>query len=161
MWQYLFLRKSIDCPLEHRAYCRLYHICFGGREEYDEWIELNQGRSKLEKELKRLAEDEVEVVTTEEKDGKKNSETKKKEFGESETKARIKKKEWLNEELKSVKEAIRVRKEVAVVRGAVESNRVAEGENLYGDEGEPGVEGKIFTATSIAPAVASTSLPLR
>ncbi|KAH9219848.1 hypothetical protein DL95DRAFT_255849, partial [Leptodontidium sp. 2 PMI_412] len=27
MWQYLFLEKAIDCPLEHKAYCRLYHIC--------------------------------------------------------------------------------------------------------------------------------------
>ena len=54
MWQYLFLGKAIDCPLEHKAYCRLYHICFGGREEYEEWIELQQGRQKLEKELKTI-----------------------------------------------------------------------------------------------------------
>ncbi|KUJ19106.1 uncharacterized protein LY89DRAFT_570785, partial [Mollisia scopiformis] len=47
MWQYLFMQKAIDCPLEHKAYCRLYHICFGGREEYDEWIELMQGRERL------------------------------------------------------------------------------------------------------------------
>lgn len=30
--------------------------------------------------------------------------------------------------------------EVAVVRGAVEANRIAEGENLYVDEEEPGTE---------------------
>ncbi|PMD40750.1 hypothetical protein L207DRAFT_459511, partial [Hyaloscypha variabilis F] len=47
MWQHLFLQKAIDCPLEHKAYCRLYHICFGGREQYNEWIELEQGRQNL------------------------------------------------------------------------------------------------------------------
>lgn len=53
MWQYLFSQTAIDCPLEHKAYCRLYHICFGGREQYDEWIELMQGREKLERELEK------------------------------------------------------------------------------------------------------------
>jgi hypothetical protein len=24
MWQHLFLQKAIDCPIEHKAYCRLY-----------------------------------------------------------------------------------------------------------------------------------------
>jgi len=38
-----------------------------------------------------------------------------------------------------VNEAIRVRKEVPIIRGSVEANRVAEGDNLYGDEVEPGM----------------------
>jgi hypothetical protein len=52
MWQYMFLHKDIDCPIEHKAYCRLYHICFGSYEAYVEWIELMQGKSKLEGEIK-------------------------------------------------------------------------------------------------------------
>jgi hypothetical protein len=59
MWQYLFLQKAIDCPIERKAYCCLYHICFGSREEFDEWIELNQGREKLEEELRKLIEKEA------------------------------------------------------------------------------------------------------
>ncbi|RAL63689.1 hypothetical protein DID88_003732 [Monilinia fructigena] len=54
LWHYLFLRKTIDCPIEHLAYCRLYHICFGGKEAYEEWIGLNKGREGLERELKKL-----------------------------------------------------------------------------------------------------------
>lgn len=48
--------RNIDCPIEHKVYCRLYHICFGGAEEYDEWTELMQGRVKLEDELRGLEE---------------------------------------------------------------------------------------------------------
>jgi hypothetical protein len=143
MWQYLFLQKAIDCPLEHKAYCRLYHICFGGREQFDEWIELQQGRTTLEKELKKLKEAEESA----------EAHRKKKEQGigkevvdvlmepsEVEKKANAKMKKRLHGELASIREAIRVRKEIAVVRGAVEANRVAEGEDLYGDELEPSAE---------------------
>ncbi|KAI1091036.1 hypothetical protein F5B19DRAFT_460772 [Rostrohypoxylon terebratum] len=28
MWQYLFLGKAVDCDVEWRAYCKMYHICF-------------------------------------------------------------------------------------------------------------------------------------
>lgn len=173
MWQYLFLQKAIDCPLEHKAYCRLYHICFGGREEYDEWIELMQGRQKLEEELKKMDKAEKETAKKEEerkkkveeekKNGGKLSPEKEKELGEkprseSAEKARVKMKRWLEDELSVVRETIRVRKEVAVVRGAVEANRVAEGENLYGDEEEPGIEAKVFPAHSKTMAT-STELP--
>ncbi|KAE8442112.1 hypothetical protein EG329_003818 [Mollisiaceae sp. DMI_Dod_QoI] len=172
MWQYLFLGKAIDCPLEHKAYCRLYHICFGGREEYDEWIELMQGREKLERGLRKIREeeemgrkDEEEEKCAFDEEQKKEEEQAKrdkkawkkeewrKEGNEKKEKARAKMKVWLEEELGGVREAIRVRREVAVVRGSVESNRVAEGENLYGDELEPGVEKKILpppTSTALA-----------
>jgi hypothetical protein len=47
-------------------------------------------------------------------------------------------KKWLEDELQSLKEAIRVRRDVAVVRGAIEANKITEGEH-YGDELEPGL----------------------
>jgi len=164
MWQYLFLSKDIDCPLEHRAYCRLYHICFGGREEYDEWIELNQGRQKLEKELKKLKGKEEEDRKIEMGEKKQNEEAKNngtkargEERPQSEVaeKARAKTKKWLEDELASVREAIRVRREVAVVRGAVEINREIEGENIYGDEIEPGLEKIILPPSAIATSITS------
>ena len=142
MWQHLFLQKAIDCPLEHKAYCRLYHICFGGREQYDEWIELEQGRHNLENEVRKL--DWMEHGT--EKQGKhreedaKNSEQETLNDGKVAAKAKARTRKWLESELTSIKEAIRVIREVAVVRGAVEANRMSEGESLYGDDVEPSIE---------------------
>jgi hypothetical protein len=157
MWQHLFLQKAIDCPVEHIAYCRLYHICFGGREAYDEWLELNQGRQDLEKELKNLAAAggrEAKIKEEAEKnkkadlnDGKKIHEDEGRK-NEVTGKAKAKTEKWLEEELASVREAIRVRRQVAVIRGAVEANRIVEGEALYGDEIEPGVEKIIFKSVA-------------
>ncbi len=107
MWQYLFLQKAIDCPIEHKAYCRLYNICFGGWEEFDEWLELNQEKPS-----------KMSCVNSSNKKPKPQN---------------------TQDSGKSVNEAIRVRKEVPIIRGSVEANRVAEGDNLYGDEVEPGM----------------------
>lgn len=181
MWQYLFKEKAIDCPIEHRAYCRLYHICFGGREQYDEWVELMQGKQKLQDELKKLSlrenerwqklqqqrEQEASKENAKDKDSEKSDEDKqklkqeeKKKFDQDKTtidaKADAKKRQWILDELAEVEEAIRVRKEVAMVRGAVEANRIAEGEDIYGDALEPGLEPPPgFTASSIAAAAAT------
>lgn len=173
MWQYLFLQKAIDCPLQHKAYCRLYHICFGGREEYDEWIELMQGHQRLDKELDKMNEEDLNDLKAEEKRLKDIEEEKKKNGGKlskekaeelaekpkSETKirARNKMREWLEEEKRLNHEEARVRKEVAIVRGAIESNRIAEGVNLYGDEDEMGVEDTILPHTTVAAPVPESS----
>lgn len=146
MWQYLFLQKAIDCPIEHKAYCRLYHICFGGREQYDEWIELNSGRKNLERELKKLDDEKKRLDEAKKKeDGEKKKKgqelfTDKGTAENLDEKEKARTKKWLESELAKIKESIRVRREVAVVRGAVEANRIEEGEALYGDEDEPGAE---------------------
>jgi len=64
-------------------------------------------------------------------------------------KTRARTRKWLESELTSVKEAIRVMREVAVVRGAVEANRMAEGEELYGDDVEPSIEKIILPHSSL------------
>lgn len=162
MWQYLFLQKAIDCPLEHKAYCRLYHICFGGREQYDEYIELQQGAQKLDQELLRIKQLEgnweahrKEKEEAAKKNGEKDDEIK----GaiEVEQKANNKMKLRLQEELDSIREAIRVRKEIAVVRGAVEVNRIAEGEDLYGDDWEPSADKAFLKEEDKTKVVTSTS----
>jgi hypothetical protein len=198
MWQYLFLHKAIDCPLEHRAYCTLYHICFGGREQYDEWIELMQGKDKLNKELQTIKErdDEAESrMRNEASEGKKSgerqhrkdresrkdAEERKKLEEEEEAKKNGKEKEleekkkeeeklnkekqerdilrrWLETELSNIEEAIRVRKEIAIVRGAVEANRIVEGENLYGDDMELSVEKVIGLPVLASTTSISTSM---
>jgi hypothetical protein len=53
--------------------------------------------------------------------------------------------------LKTIKETIRVKKEIAIVRGAVKANRIAEGENLYGDEVELGIEKLINVGLTPTP----------
>ena len=112
-------------------------------------------REENEKKERKKFEDEQKKKEEEAKKKKeeyKKVEFKPKERNEAAEKAKEKMKVWIEEELASVKEAIRVRREVAVVRGSVESNRVAEGENLYGDDLEPGVEVKILPHTETAAA---------
>jgi len=40
MWQYLFLKKPVDCPIEYKALCRGWHICFENQEIFLEWNEI-------------------------------------------------------------------------------------------------------------------------
>ncbi|ESZ92636.1 hypothetical protein SBOR_6970 [Sclerotinia borealis F-4128] len=128
MWHYLFLHKTIDCPIEHLAYCRLYHICFGGKEAYEEWVGLNEGRESLERELKKLDE----AAKDEKGKGKSNKNSTKGSDKSSESNSIKKAKEAtrksLMEQVSSLKEIIRIQKEVAVARGLVEANRDAEGD---------------------------------
>jgi hypothetical protein len=157
MWQYLFLGKAIDCPIEHKAYCRLYHICFGGREGYDEWIELLQAAHKLEKEIQKMNKEDERVKKAQEKAeedrnaGKKADEVKMP--SEAEVKIRKKTRKSLDDELRSLEEAIRVQREIAIARGSVVSNRVAEGEGMYGDEMEPGAEKHLITSKEEAKSL--------
>lgn len=155
MWQHLFLQKAIDCPIEHKAYCRLYHICFGGREQYEEWIELMQGRERLETELGVLETHEGLANAKEEEQRKEQEEARKNGqevlIADNERKKiQAGTRKWLEGELAIIREAIRVRREVAIVRGAVEANRIVEGDALYGDDVEPGIEKIILPQTSTA-----------
>jgi hypothetical protein len=108
-----------------------------------------QGREHLEEELENL-DSEAAVLRAEEKKKQQEAKMNEQQILES-RKIDEKEKEWtrkwLERELATIKEAIRVRKEVAMVRGAVEANRFAEGENLYGDEEEPGIEKLILPQT--------------
>jgi len=120
-----------------------------------------RGRQTLESELKKLnsADDEE---SKNKPDEKKQQEDRKKEkiLHEDEimevekTKAQIRK--WLEKELTSIREAIRVRRTVVVVRGAVKANRIAEGESMYGDETEPGVENIILPPVATSTVGGST-----
>jgi hypothetical protein len=100
-----------------------------------------QGRQKLEEELKKLDDEKEKTRITEKEKNQQEEEEKKDEQGHKEQeKTKAKTRKWLVSELASIKEAIRVRREVAVVRGAVRINRITEGEGLYGDDVEPGLE---------------------
>jgi hypothetical protein len=47
MFQWLFAKKAVDCPVEWKAYCRMYHICFNGRTGYEEYMYLENARADL------------------------------------------------------------------------------------------------------------------
>ena len=47
MFQWHFAKKAVDCPVEWKAYCRMYHICFDGRREYEEYMDLDNARADL------------------------------------------------------------------------------------------------------------------
>lgn len=51
LWQYMFLQKAVDCPIEYKALCRTYHICFEKEEDWDAWKYLDQTRHELEQDL--------------------------------------------------------------------------------------------------------------
>ncbi|KAI9641443.1 hypothetical protein NHQ30_010250 [Ciborinia camelliae] len=127
MWHYLFLHKTIDCPIEHLAYCRLYHICFGGKEAYEEWVGLNKGRESLERELKKLDKaDKKDGKGKGDKNSTKGSDRSLESGGIKKAKEETRKS--LTEQLETLKEIIRIKKEVAVARGLIEANRDAEGD---------------------------------
>jgi hypothetical protein len=46
-WQWSFLRKAVDCPAEHKALCRAYHICFESEEDWWSWKEHEASRRSL------------------------------------------------------------------------------------------------------------------
>ncbi|CAG8957451.1 hypothetical protein HYFRA_00011432 [Hymenoscyphus fraxineus] len=37
MWAYMWIGTANDCPIEYKALCRVFHICFNDQEELDEW----------------------------------------------------------------------------------------------------------------------------
>lgn len=47
MFQWLFMKKAVDCPVEWKTYCRMYHICFTGAQEYNKYLELVEARADL------------------------------------------------------------------------------------------------------------------
>ena len=52
MWQWLFLRKAVDCPVEHKALCRGFHICFESQEEWEGWKKLHGRIEDKKKEIR-------------------------------------------------------------------------------------------------------------
>jgi hypothetical protein len=110
-----------------------------------------QGREHLEEELENLDSKAAGLRAEEKQKQQEEAKTNEQQIIESkklDEKEKERTKKWLERELATIREAIRVRKEVAVVRGAVEANRIAEGQNLYGDEEEPGIEKLILPQTS-------------
>jgi hypothetical protein len=46
-WQWMFLRRAVDCPEEFKALCRNYHICFESEADWEEWKSRERGRNDL------------------------------------------------------------------------------------------------------------------
>ncbi|TVY84874.1 hypothetical protein LSUE1_G000680 [Lachnellula suecica] len=54
MWQFLFLKEVVVCPLEYKALCAGWHICFGSQEEMNGWKKLAKDREDLHPTLGRI-----------------------------------------------------------------------------------------------------------
>ncbi|KAI1085175.1 hypothetical protein F5B20DRAFT_132461 [Whalleya microplaca] len=55
MWPWLFKGEAIDCAIEWKAYCRMYHICFDA-ESRDRVTSLEKERKELKKKTQILKE---------------------------------------------------------------------------------------------------------
>jgi hypothetical protein len=47
LWQWVFLKKAVDCPVEHKALCRTYHICFESEDDWRRWKEHEASRKNI------------------------------------------------------------------------------------------------------------------
>ncbi|TAQ85715.1 Dephospho-CoA kinase [Chlorociboria aeruginascens] len=47
IWQYVFTKESVVCPIEHICYCDGYGVCFGGDEQYKEYFNMLKEKEKL------------------------------------------------------------------------------------------------------------------
>lgn len=56
LWQYVFLKKGVDCPIEYKTLCRMYHICFETEEDWDAWKYLELTRLQFRGEINQLLE---------------------------------------------------------------------------------------------------------
>jgi len=52
VWQFVFTRKPIVCPVEHICYCDGFGVCFGGPEKYDEYRAKERERWLVEQEAR-------------------------------------------------------------------------------------------------------------
>ncbi|KAK0108566.1 hypothetical protein ONS95_003364 [Cadophora gregata] len=59
LWQWLFLKKAVDCPSEHTTLCRNYHICFDSSDDWEVWKTMEKRRYDLEELRKTLPNGEM------------------------------------------------------------------------------------------------------
>ena len=52
MWQFLFLKRAEDCPVEYEALCSGWRVCFKTQDELDNW----NGLAEKVQELKSIAD---------------------------------------------------------------------------------------------------------
>lgn len=62
LWQYIFLGTAVECPVEYKALCRQYHICFETAEEWERWNGMEKERleeqGKYEEHMKEHPDDD-------------------------------------------------------------------------------------------------------
>ncbi|KAI9744008.1 MAG: hypothetical protein M1818_002742 [Claussenomyces sp. TS43310] len=51
MFQYLFTKRAVDCPIEWKTLCKMYHVCFQNARYLQNYIELGWEKANLEEKL--------------------------------------------------------------------------------------------------------------
>lgn len=64
LWQYIWLGQEEHCPAEHICYCDGYGVCFGGKEPYDAWFDMQKRLASLVPEYKLMLKKDVEDPAT-------------------------------------------------------------------------------------------------
>lgn len=116
MFYYLFLNKTVDCPVEWKTYCRAFHICFDSKQAYEKYVALGNRASMLESALTKGSLADVPGLT------------------DSMSKERAKKRAELMEILEDVNSERALMKKSAVLGGqSLEYRMRVTGDDLYVD----------------------------
>lgn len=118
LWQYVFTGHSVECPAMHACYCDGYGLCFGGPDRFNEWFELRYHLREHENELFQWRMKQ-EIIQAAEQGGHLD-EAQMLEVPE------LGRDEWLREQIATLKEELRVRKNAAGERGRYAQVRAEE-----------------------------------
>ncbi|KAH7405960.1 hypothetical protein DE146DRAFT_650340 [Phaeosphaeria sp. MPI-PUGE-AT-0046c] len=61
VWQFVFTGESVFCPKEHICFCDQYGTCFGGEEQFNDYISLKNELGDRERELREWDEKGIAI----------------------------------------------------------------------------------------------------
>ena len=113
VWQYIFTGRDIYCPVEHKCYCDGFGVCFGGENQYENFLELRTQKSNYELELMDL---QLKIIESSEMNGYNAT------LGSVETGREI----YLQDRIDALAQEIDNYKQKALERGRLSQNRAEE-----------------------------------
>lgn len=67
VWQFVFTGEAVFCPKEHVCFCDQYGTCFGGEDEFNNWISLKNELADRERDLRDWEDKGKNIKEAEEK----------------------------------------------------------------------------------------------
>ncbi|KAL1621141.1 hypothetical protein SLS54_005635 [Diplodia seriata] len=109
IWQYVFTGRNVYCPIQHVCYCDGFGVCFGDEEKYKDWTSLRFRQIGYEYEL-RDWHDKERLVEQSMEDGNFD------ELADIDV-PEVGRDVWLEEEIESIKQDLKQRRDAAIERG--------------------------------------------
>ncbi|KAL0264891.1 hypothetical protein SLS55_000845 [Diplodia seriata] len=109
IWQYVFTGRNVYCPIQHVCYCDGFGVCFGDEEKYKDWTSLRFRQIGYEYEL-RDWHDKERLVEQSMEDGNFD------ELADIDI-PEVGRDVWLEEEIESIKQDLKQRRDAAIERG--------------------------------------------